>query len=172
MDRHRFEQGPIQGASALNQGGCQPLEASQGIGGLPIGEPSHRYGPRQAKPQTDGPAMDDALAEIGPTQGFQLTPPSPIPAMEKLNRPDAAELHLGLGAIEPPGQGGYIQAKTRSRDQFELGAGSIDYLLAGNQQHLGRHNRQGKGPAAPPRRSQGASPTCCCLRLHQCDALR
>ena len=77
--------------------------------------------------------------------------------MDELNRPDAAELDLGLRAIEPPGQGGEIQAKAWSRDQLELGAGSVGYLLAGNQQHLGRHSREGKGPAAPPRRSQGAS---------------
>lgn len=105
-DRHRFEQGPIQRASALNQGCCQPLEASQGVGGLPFGEPSHRHGPRQAKPQTDGPAIDDALAQIGPAQGFQHLGAGPGPAMDEINRPDAAELHLGLGAIEPPGQGG------------------------------------------------------------------
>ena len=105
-DRHRFEQGPIQGASALNQGCCQPLEASPGIGSLPIGEPPHRFGPRQAKPETDGPAMEDALAEERPAQGFQHSGAGPIPAMDELDRPDAAELDLGLGAIEPPGQGG------------------------------------------------------------------
>ena len=88
-DGNRFEQGPIQGASALNQGGCQPLEASQGIGGLPIGEPPVRHGPRQAKPQTDGPAIDDALAEVWPAQGFQHSGAGPGPAMDELNRPEA-----------------------------------------------------------------------------------
>ena len=105
-DGHRFEQGPINRAIPLNQGCCQPLETRKGIRGLPVREAPDRHEPRQAKPQTDGPAMDDALAEIGPTQGFQLTPPSPIPTMDELNRPDPAELHLGLGAIEPPSQGG------------------------------------------------------------------
>lgn len=95
--------------------------------------------------------MDDAWAEIGPAQGSQHLGAGPGPAMDELNRPDPAELHLGLGAIEPPGQGGQVKAKPRSRDQLELGAGFVGYVLAGNQQHLGRHSRQGKGPAAPPR---------------------
>ena len=105
-DGHRFEQGPINRASALNQRSCQPLETSQGIGGLPIREAPYWPGPRQAKPQTDGPAMDDALAQIGPAQGFQHSGAGPGPAMDELDRPDPAELDLGLGAIEPPGQGG------------------------------------------------------------------
>ena len=116
--------------------------------------------------------MDDALAEIGPAQGFQHSGAGPGPAMDELNRPDPAELHLGLGAIEPPGQGWEIKAKTRGRDQLELGAGSVGYVLAGDQQNLGRHSSQGKGPAAPPRRSQGASPAYSCLRLMEPGALR